>query len=407
MLGWITSLVIIPTNIRFMETCGALKKSIDDPIFFNKTMDLFVDHSSSVNQYLYTCIHGNADIPSTFGLYRPTKRFTELYSDHMLDALGTILHDFPQKSNRIPNLENKLKNYESGFFSDSHETTTDLENLNRNTTISTACGSLKDTWVLNSQNCTNEMGKKFSKKDESDSNVGQPTCIGFDQWIGFIDKSIETRYERFLKDCQDDDALRKIARAQRFVNGFVKNRKELDKLLYEMMVDLAELGLKYEDHIKVLNSFSDISHLIQKDLIAFNETLFTPKVGLMSNMNCQIIMKDFQNFHNNLCTGLIPRIFEISTVITLISAVSTLAACSMFFLSRNIREYDLNYKKVDVYTDFSAYSQIADATEDQEEEEDDEDDEEEEDEDDDEEEDPEEIERNKKQALMKHGYSVL
>jgi len=344
-------LVIIPTNIRFMESCGALKKSIEDPVFFNKTMDLFVDHSSSVNQYLYTCIHGNADIPSTFGLYEPTKRFTELYSDHMLDALGIILKDFPLKSTQIPLLLRKLELYRLGALSDSHETNEDLQKLNSYTMIQTNCGEIKDTWVLASGNCTKAMGEKFTSKSAPDFNVGSATCIGFSQWMAYGAKDIAERYA--IKECMDEESKKKMKLAQELVEGFVKNRAELESLLLEMIADLDMTAEKYQDHIKVLANFSAISHDIGRDLTALNDTLFVPEVGLMSNMKCGIIMKDFKDFHDNLCSSLIPTIFEISTVITLISAVSTLAACSMFFLSRNIREYDLNYKKVDVYQDFS------------------------------------------------------
>jgi len=342
MLSWSIFLITLPMNIRFMETCGVLKKNLEDPAFFTKTMNLFVDQQSSANKFLETCLHSNANIFSTFGLQEHYGDYKDFEYFHPQNSLDYRLEELAKRSTQISALTKKLEQWRSGILSDSHETDADFKKLNSLTMVETSCGTIKDTWVLNTVNCTKDMGEKFTARSASDFNVGNPTCIGFSQWMAFAGKSIAERYE--IKDCDDNKSRRIMRSAQKFIEGFVENRGELETLLLEILMNSDEIATKYEDYRNSLEDFSKISHEIEKNWEAFHKTLYEKQVGIMSNMKCHIIKKDLQDFEKSFCMGFVPASFELSTIILVVSVILTLTAWSMFFLAKNVLEGDLSFK---------------------------------------------------------------
>jgi len=324
-------------NIRFMEICGVLEENIEDPIFFNKTIDFFTDPSSNVSQCLYTCLHGSADISLTLGLSELTpKKFPQLESYDWFEGL----HKRPNIPSEISLFYRKLDDFRTGIVSDSHQTNADLEKLNSFTMIETSCGAIKDTWVLNSNHCTENMGEKFVSTSPSDWNMGKSTCIGIFQWTDG-NRNIAERYDS--KDCLDEESRKKMRLAQEFVEEFIQNRKELEELLRKIQTDMdAEVSKAGSEYVETLWHFAELAYRMGNQLTAFHKSLFAPETGLMSKMKCNVIKEDLQDFEKSFCRNFVPSIFDIFSVMTIILVISIVAAWNLFSLLK----YELNEEKV-------------------------------------------------------------
>lgn len=341
LIGWIITLALIPSNLFLMESCEAIGRTLTDPVFFNTTLQLLATNSTSLEKYLYTCIHGDQDLPKAIGLVEPTDYFNTFYNTSLKAAENlTEQSKVPFKSVTIPEHYDELESYRNGTVSDSTYTGTDLKTLDALPQPDTACQKIQDTWTLTSTTCPGDPYKALLADDFESFNVGYPTCMGFYDWLTGIPKEINNRYVtlEYMKDCMENDEDTVIADLKTYVTSFVKNRKSLMDLVSRMQTDLNYLATMFTNFMTFLNDFKKPANAINEGLSNIATTLFSTDNGLMTNMKCSILPKYLQYFHDNMCIGFIPTAFQISVVTMVFSIICTFTALSLFCLARRFMD---------------------------------------------------------------------
>jgi hypothetical protein len=184
---WLATFLLFPISVVATEVCGIQSDFFADGQFFNRTMDVFGLGNGQFNEFTYFCLFGaDGDVVSYLGAGSQTQIFQTMYNqlgnttDYWSDGSRTLT-----KSVVIPLQQDLVDGTLSGKYVDSTETGTDLASLNQLTddAITTCASGVKDTWYLNSVNCT---GTTMTTTDADNVNLGTATCIGYNIWMAKI-----------------------------------------------------------------------------------------------------------------------------------------------------------------------------------------------------------------------------
>jgi len=349
--AWGLSILLFPSSVALMETCEVVDRGLVDPKFFNKTLETIASGEPETRLTLYVCLHGNGDIIERFGITNQLEIFRDMFIT--LNQSAGLYDTDPNKiakSEVIPNQLAMVQNIRIGRYIDSDEAAIDLAKLTALTrTPDNPCANnVKDTWVLNSLNCT--AGSIFQIGDNEDAYLGMEACIGFNIWIS-NGNQVENRYStsQFPLTCGTRNSKNMDEYIKDFVNNFISNRNRIATLhgtLESKLIDVQTANDNFmTELLKISQNFDEVEATIEP----LYDGLFSEESGLLTNGKCTYINKAIMELSETMCIGLITSIYQTTICIIIVSFFTSFGTFFLFCVSKKLGirtpEDDIEEKK--------------------------------------------------------------
>jgi peptidoglycan hydrolase CwlO-like protein len=363
-VGWIVSTAVFGATILTFETCDVGTKSIEDPVFFNKTFDkvatLFDINDADFERtrgVLYTCVHGDGDLAREFELRQNMDIIQEIYttidSNHaqVMQSLSLMA-----TSMVIPTTQTLLTKISEGTTPDSQLTLDDLVKLNSYTrSAANSCTDVDDTWVFNSKTCDGTAGTNFTSSSSDTFNLNNPTCIGYNAWSAGSD-NIASRYTSSAfpqPGCANVNGQAMHLYLQSYIQNIGNNREQTQTVISRILEDLNNVDKANNQFTSELeripNSIQDLNNTM-----ASIDNMVTGPQGIITSMNCKFVRNDFETLLDVTCTGIGNTLYKITLTYLILAFITFVGTFMLFCLSKRFtlpsrEEKQIeNYKQVEI-----------------------------------------------------------
>ena len=344
LIGWLVSTAIFGVTIFAFEGCDVGTKSLQDPVFFNKTFDKLssvfdLNDADFIRTrgVLYTCMHGDGDLAREFNLRQNIEIFNDIYTtigqndELAMQALGLI-----SASVVIPSTRSLLTQVAEGTIPDSQDTINDLVKLNGFTRSSTnPCTDVDDTWVINSETCETSLGTEFTSSSSDTFNINNPTCIGFDAWTGGSD-DIAARYTSTAfpqPTCGDVNGENMHLYLQGYIESLANNREQTQTAVNRLLEDLNNVNQVNGQFASELNKIPNSIQNLNNTVASINNMLIGPD-GVITNSNCKFVRNDVETLLDVTCIGIGTTLYKITLVYLILAFVTFVGTLMLFCLAK-------------------------------------------------------------------------
>jgi len=318
---WVLATILWAASLAVNDVCRTADLLIADPEVYNATADKFFPEPeyAYAKSLLYTCLHGDGDILRTLGEREQLAPFESIFlglanTANLTESVQTV-----PDSIVIPQKQFEVSQIEAGFVSDDPLTNTDLAKLNSFThSESNSCTQVEDTWILNSGNCTANLGAIFASSSAAGFNVGNPTCISFDAWGT---KQIDVRYNTNTfpqPTCgliEGDDADIGLTN---YVDSFVTHRQNVATVFGNVQTGLTGVETANAEYMDAITAATANTAPVRDQTSQIYPYLGSPETGILPNSYCGFLVETFEWVEDQACVRLLPGIYR--QMITLLVA---------------------------------------------------------------------------------------
>ena len=336
--AWVLSTIVYMMTILAGEACEAAERFVTDQSFFNQVLAKFFPGAEYTvgKQLLSNCLFGDGDVLTALEAREPFEPYEEMFT--ALDnttSLNESIQSAPG-SITIPPQQFLVSQLQTGLISDSPETNTDLLSLNSFTNRRTnPCTEMQDTWVLNSANCTEEMGAIFTANSVAGFNIGNPTCIGFNIWGN---RQIEERYnvETFPPICDEIGGMEADIGLGNFVNSFIVNRNQVENVFENVQVDLTAVSNANANLMNTITTTAANIASVREQTAGLYQLLGDRTTGVLRNSFCGFIKTSYAVFEDMLCVNFVTGVYRTMITVIITSFFGVFAMLALCCLSRRL-----------------------------------------------------------------------
>lgn len=327
-LGFLLASILYPVSIVSVGLCDVFNSLLNDRTVLQNTFKTF-SLDGSIGDTIDTCFYAEKkSILEKFGITDKIGLLNETLS--YLDQVNQFVpgSNVPD-SLVIPVQQFLVTQLTEGTMVDSSNTLDDLTALNAYTTSPSGC-SIRDTWLLNSANCTTSQGTKLTATDGATTNSGSATCIGmYDAWLPRATYSADTsaRYSAPLASCNGPTVIT-------FVNSFINNRDQAKTLFTEIQGRLTDISDANADFMTKVRSFTDRFTNVNTTINTISSQLLDPNTGILSNAECGFIRTSLNRVYDALCVGIITTLYQTSVVLIVLSFFSLFGTFFIFCVAK-------------------------------------------------------------------------
>jgi len=321
--GFLMASILYPVSILAVEVCDIFNAILNDRPFLKKTFDSF-SISTDVFKTIDTCFYGSGNILDQVGGVNQLSLLNSTVDQlNVVKQFNYSTNGLP-KSIVIPIQKQYVAQFINGQAPDGQPAITDLATLNGQTSP----GCVKDTWYLNSANCSNN-GQVISSTDAAGTNAGSQSCLGVvDSWGGRgagYTAATTTRYGT----CPGTTTVN-------LLNNFVSSRNVaadsthfggIKTLLDTLDADNNLYMRSIEDMVQNFTKINDAISGIMSDLT-------DPNRGILTNVNCQFIKPNLNRIYDALCVGVITNMYQTSVVLIVLSFFTLFGTCFVFCVAK-------------------------------------------------------------------------
>jgi len=370
-VGWVVATAIFAVTIFTFESCDVGTKSMQDPVFFNKTFDklssVFDLNDADFQRtrgVLYTCVHGDGDLAREFELTENIQIFNQIYATiNENSVLVSQALSLFSTSVVIPSTQSLLNQINQGTTPDSQNTVDDIVRLNGYTRSTTnPCTNLDDTWVLNSQTCDDSLGTEFTSGSSDTFNLNNPTCIGYNAWSAGAD-NIGARYTSTVfpqPTCGDVSGEDMHLYLQNYIASLANNREQTQTAVNRILEDLNNVNQANNQFTNELNKIPPSIDNLNSTVAAIDNMLTGPD-GIITHSNCKFVRNDVETLLDVTCTGIGVTLYKITLAYLILAFVTFMGTFMLFCLAKRFvvprkaeKQID-TYKQVEIKSNQSSY----------------------------------------------------
>jgi len=348
---WILATFFLPSSVVMLEVCGVIDLSLNDQPYFEKALGQFFDgDSQQAKDIALTCLYGDGKALETLGLDDKIDYFDTIYDEidkvkEYIPLDGTYDAANPPPAISIPLQQWYLGAVYDGLIPDSETTVNQLITLNQYVNSQTSsCTTAKDTWIINSANCTTSHGNVFGLSSPDTYDIPNPTCVGLDAWT----RNGNLRYT--LANYPDGCGTVDRTYVQKFVNGFVQHRTNVKNLIKDSASNikdsLDDVEAAHRTFAGNIMSFVDEIIDVKEDLQDLEASLVGDERGLIPNTNCQFIKTDLNNLQRSMCVGFVATIYQTAIVMIVTSFMAFISTIMIFCLAKKFSSPEKTDSKV-------------------------------------------------------------
>jgi len=336
---WLLSSFFLPSSIVMLEACGVIDLALNDQPFFENLLAQFFDAGQSdAKDIALTCMHGNGKALETLGLTSEIDNFKSIYDQ--FDKVKEYLPLDDPSGSIPPSVTISLQLWmveaiKDGVILDSEKTVTQLLNLNKEVNKATAsCSAMtpRDTWVINSLNCTTDMGTKWLTSSAPTFDIPAATCLGVNDW-----ESTSTLATSRYTTTNYPDSCSNPTRdyIQKSVEGFKVHRDTIKTLFTNIQADLDNnVADKFSDFSAKIMEFVDDIKVIKDQMTVIEDALIGETNGIIPNVNCNFIQTDLNNLSQAMCYGFVATLYQTAIVLIVTSFMAFFSTIFVFCIAK-------------------------------------------------------------------------
>jgi len=333
------------------DICGVADALITDPSVYNQTVNKFFpeDQYTFAKNLVYTCFYGDGDILGTLGEVQQLAPFSAIFAS--LDNTANLTESIQPVPDSIviPVQQFNVSQIQDGLAFDDPLTVLDLARLRNLTNRATnQCTQVQDTWIGNSTNCTASMGAVFNATSDPDFNVGNPTCIGFNNWGT---KQIAERYnlETFPQpSCGQVDGDNADVGLGNFIESFLRHRVNVFLVFGNVQSGLTDVASANANYMDTITSAAANIALVREQTSQIYPFLGDPETGILPNAYCSFLRSTFELMEDQACVFLLPGIYRDMIALLVAAFMGLFAVPFLCLFSKRLLQYRKQDKAVEL-----------------------------------------------------------